>query len=343
MEKNETIEAIEKKDKDEEISLLDLFAVLLKYKKMIIAVTLSGMLLAVIISIISLKMKPEKSFLPNVYTSSANMIINDSKSSGGSLMSALTSSGLGSIAGLAGISSSAGSTYSSLALYLTTSNPFLDAIVQNFNILGRKEFEKSKFPKSDSREFIKKNLTSSIDSDSGVFTISYKDIDPVFARDVVNFAVDWLSARFDELGVDQNKIKKENLEKNMELSFQEIQRLQNQTNHVASSVSNGNYIPSIALTTTKIQMELTAQQEVYKQLKTQYELLRVQMQSESPVFQIIERPEVADKKSGPSRGKLCIIITFASVFISIFLAFLLNAITNIKNDPEAMGKLKLKK
>ena len=53
MEKNETIEAIEKKDKDEEISLLDLFAVLLKYKKMIIAVTLSGMLLAVIISIIS--------------------------------------------------------------------------------------------------------------------------------------------------------------------------------------------------------------------------------------------------------------------------------------------------
>ena len=326
--------------KEDEISLIDLFAVLLKYKWLIAGITAAGMFLAVVISIISLKMKPEKSFLPNQYTSSAHMIINDSKSSGGSLASAIASSGLGSLAGLAGISGSAGSTYSSLALYLTSSNPFLDAIVDNFHVLDKPEFAKSKYPRSDSRDLIKKSLTANIDKDSGVFTISYKDIDPVFARDVVNFAVNWLSDRFDELGVDQNKIQKLNLEKNMELSFKEIQRLQNQTGNVASSVSNGNYIPSIALATTKIQMELNAQQEVYKQLKTQYELLRVLMQSESPVFQIIERPEIADKKSGPSRGKLCIIITFASFFISVFLAFLLNALQNIKNDPEAMGKLR---
>ena len=64
------------------------------------------------------------------------------------------------------------------------------------------------------------------------------------------------------------------------------------------------------------------------------------MQTETPVFQVLERPSIPDIKSGPSRGKLCIIVTFAAFFIAVFLAFLLNAIENIKKDPEAMAKLK---
>ena len=43
------------------------------------------------------------------------------------------------------------------------------------------------------------------------------------------------------------------------------------------------------------------------------------MQSEQPVFQIIERPEVPDMKSKPSLGKLCIVVTFAAFFISVFI------------------------
>ena len=38
-----------------------------------------------------------------------------------------------------------------------------------------------------------------------------------------------------------------------------------------------------------------------------------------------------------------IIASFAAFFIAIFIAFLLNAIKNIKNDPEAMKKLKTKR
>ena len=253
----------------------------------------------------------------------------------------LSSSGLSGLAGLAGISAG-GSTYSSLAIYLTKSNPFLDAVIDEFKVLDNKKFEKSKYPRSDARDFIKENMSASIDEDSGVFALSYTDIDPVFAQCVVNFAVDWLQERFDELGIDKNKIAKENLEKNIDSSYQEIQRLQKETNKIANSVANGGAswnIPSISVATTKIELELKAQEEVYKQLKVQYELLKVEMQSESPVFQVLERPEIPEKKSAPSRGMLCIIITFAGGFISVFLAFLLNAITNIKNDPDAMSKL----
>src|SRR5574344_2088363 len=70
---------------------------------------------------------------------------------------------------------------------------------------------------------------------------------------------------------------------------------------------------------------------------------KVKMQSETPVFQVLEKATVPDQKSGPSRGKLCIIVTFAAFFLSIFLAFLLNAIENVRHDPEAMKKLSSQK
>ena len=341
MENTERIDGAVQDLKDDEISLIDLFAVLLKYKRMIVVIVVAAMIFAVGISVISLMLPAEKSFLPNKYKASAHMLINDTDSSSSSLASAISSSGLGGLAGLAGISTG-GSSNSSLAIYLVSSNPFLDAIVKEFNILEKPELAKSKFPVSDSRDMVKKQFSAETDDESGVFTISFTDIDPVFAQKVVDFSVDWISDKFDALGIDQNKIQKENLEKNIDLSFKEIQKLQEELDNIATSVSRGQSawnIPSITLTTTKVQMELSAQQEVYKQLKTQYELLKVQMQSESPVFQILERTEIADKKASPSRGKLCIIITFAAGFIAIFVAFLRNALENIKNDPEAMSKL----
>jgi uncharacterized protein involved in exopolysaccharide biosynthesis len=64
------------------------------------------------------------------------------------------------------------------------------------------------------------------------------------------------------------------------------------------------------------------------------------MDSEKPVFQVLELAEIPDQKSGPSRGLICVIATFAAGFFSVFLAFALNAVENIKQDPEAMEKLR---
>ncbi|MGP1495324.1 MAG: lipopolysaccharide biosynthesis protein [Treponema sp.] len=340
LENQKNNEITDKNKSEDEISLLDLLSVILKYIKMEITIVVLAMIFAVVYSIVSLVLPPEKSYMPNNFTAQANMLINDSAStSGASLSSLLGSSGLGNLMGLG---SSKGNSYSSLAVYLSKSNPFFDAIVENFQILQREEFEKTKFPVSSSRQWVERKLKTAIDEDSGVFTLSFTDIDPAFARDVVNFSVDWLSTRFDELGVDKNKIKKANLEKNIDSTFKEIQKLQEDAKNVGYSVANGtSFFDSVSLTIKKLEVELEAQQEVYKQLKAQYELLKVQMESESPVFQILERPEISDKKSGPSRGMFCIIVTFSAIFVSLFLAFFLNAIENIKKDPVAISKLKL--
>lgn len=322
---------------DDEISLIDLFAVLLRYKIMIIVLTVLAAVGAVVFSIISLVLPPEKSPLPNQFTPKAHMLIKES-SSGGGLSSALASSALGSLAGLSGMTG--GASNSSLAVYLVSSNPLLDAVTDTFGIVER--YKIKKYVRASSRKALKKTLSAEFDDETGVFTVSFTDIDPVFAQQVVNFVVDWLGERFDELGLDSNKIKKENLEKNIQSSYNEILRLEREVRNLGASVSGGMSafdIPSITTGTTRIQMELGAQKEVYTQLKIQYEMLKVEMQSEQPIFQILERPEIPDQKSKPSRGKLCIIVVFAVFFLSVFFAFARNAFRNIRNDPEAWGKL----
>ena len=65
------------KSADDEISLIDLFAVLWKRKKMIIWITIASMIGVVIFSVISLLLPPEKSYLPNEYTVYSTMLIKE--------------------------------------------------------------------------------------------------------------------------------------------------------------------------------------------------------------------------------------------------------------------------
>lgn len=321
---------------DDEISLIDLFAVLLHYKWLIIITTVAAMIFAVTISVISLKLPAEKSFLPNEYTPKALLLINDT--TGGGVSSSMSS--LASLAGINLSSSGGGISYSSLATYLAGTDSFLDSIVDEFNLINKWKIEKH--VRTESRKVLKKKLVASFDEDSGVFSISFTDIDPNFACEVVEYAVSYMEKRFRELGVDKNEIKKENLEKNITSTYSEIERLRSQIMNLETEAQgySGFNIPSITMETTRIEMEINAQTEVYKQMKTQYELLKVEMQSETPILQVLEHASVPDQKSDPSRGTLCIIITFAAAFISVFLAFLLNALKNIRNDPEAMAKLR---
>jgi uncharacterized protein involved in exopolysaccharide biosynthesis len=341
--KPETASAIPKED-DDEISLIDLFAVLWRRRIMILVITLVAAIGVVAFSAASLALSPETSPLPNEYTPTALMLINDSSSSsGGGMASMLASSGLGGLAGLAGVAT--GSTFSGLATYLVGANTLLDTLVDEFDLLVRYKIDspekRARSPRADSRKALKKKLTATFDDKSGVFSVSFTDTDPAFAQGVVNYCVGYLQTWFDELGIDKNKLEKENLEKNIENTYDGIRDLELETRRLEQSVQRGSVnVPSISLDLSRIQMELGAQRQVYAQLKVQYELLKVTMSSEKPVFQILEMAEIPDQKSGPSRGMICVIVTFAAGFFSVFLAFVLNAVENLKKDPEAMAKLK---
>lgn len=329
-----------KETADDEISLIDLLAVIWQRRVMVIAIILTAMVGSVVFSIISLVLPPEKSPLPNYYTPEAHMLINDPSSSGGGLSSMMNSSGMGALAGLAGINVGNGPTTGDVAVYLMGANSLLDTVVDKFDLITRYKIKPKDPPRATSRMLLKKSLTGEIDEDSGVFTISFRDIDPVFAQEVVNFCVRYLEQRFNDLGLDKNKIEEANLRVNIDNSFKEIQKLERESQQLGASAARGGTIPVIALELSRLSMELEAQKQVYTQLKIQHELAKITLSSEKPTFQILEMADVLDQKSGPSRGLICIIVTFAAGFLAVFIAFVRNSIDHIKKDPEAMAKLR---
>jgi len=329
---------IEKDNSEDEISLIDLFAVLWRRKVMIIVITVVAAIGVVLYSVISITLPPEESYLPNLYTPKAILLI-DNRSSSGGLSSMLGN--MGGLASLAGISLPAESNYSQLAVFLVETNSFLDAVTDEFGIIEKLKFKKS--PRSQSRKMLKKILKAEFDSKSGTLSIKFTDIDPEFARDVVNFSVAYLENRFTELGFDKNRIEKENLEMNIVNTYQEILKIEEDSRRLERTVAYGtsyNNLPAITIEMNRLMLELEAQKQIYTQLKAQYELNKIKIASESPIFQVLEYAEVPDQKSGPGRGMMCIIVTAAAGFLSVFLAFVLNAVSNIKKDPQAMAKLR---
>ncbi|CEM63129.1 lipopolysaccharide biosynthesis protein [Treponema phagedenis] len=326
-------------DQNDEISLIDIFAVLWRRKKMIIGATLCSAIVIVILSIISMVLPAEKSFLPNVYTSTALMLINDSH--GGGMSSQLQNAGLESFAGmLGGMAGKKGLNYGQLAVFLTETNAFLDTVVDTFDLIKR--YKITKFPRSGSRRLLKKYIKAKYDEKTGVFTVSFTDIDPVFAHQVTSFIAQYYEKRFDELGLDVDKHQKAGMQETMNLAVKKIQKLMEERKKLEASVSMGfsGNIPAISLEMERLAKEIAAQEAFYTQLRVQEETMNLEQRANVPIFQILDASEVPDQKSGPSRGMLCIITVFAVFFLSIFFAFILQSIENIKNDPDTLKKLK---
>lgn len=99
-------------------------------------------------------------------------------------------------------------------------------------------------------------------------------------------------------------------------------------------------LPELSLELEYLKRELDVQATVYKSLIAQIESLKLTSDGTGPTFQVLETARVPERKSGPSRAKLCMIVTFAGFFFSIFFVFLKETWINIKNDPEKMKKLR---
>ena len=195
---------------DDEISLLDLVAVLVKHKWLIIIITALAAFGSLAYAMGSLLLPPDKSYLPNVYTPKATMLISSGTTS--SLSSLLSSSGLSGLASMAGVSAG-GNPNQQLAKVLATSNTTLDRLNQKFDLTTRYKIKKD--PISSTRKAVLKNLSAAIDEESNIFTISFTDKDPVFAKEIVDETVTILSERFAQLSGNQAIQQKALLEKRL--------------------------------------------------------------------------------------------------------------------------------
>jgi len=392
-----------KDNENDEISFLDLFAILIRHKKITIALPSWTLAIALVFSLGSVILPSDKSYLPNLYTPKATMLI---ASSGSGSLSSMLGSETASLASLAGVSLGGGKSNGQLAVLLAKSNSTLDELNDSFDLTKRYKIKKN--PKTATRKAILKKLNVDYDEKTATCTVSFTDRDPAFAQGMVNKLVGILDLRFSTLGgskalttqkrletkladvntqinileartkkfttkygvLDVNamateqvtvlaKLRSELIMKDLEIENYEkfskiddpvIKRLKSERASFqlkideiekGESVLPGQKeIPTISFEYAELKRDLMVQEEMLKLLTQQYEMAKFSAESQEPAFQVLELAEVPDQKSGPSRAMICIVTTIASFFVSILIAFLLEAIKNVKNDPEAMRKLR---
>ncbi|HNV36631.1 MAG: cryptic autophosphorylating protein tyrosine kinase Etk [Spirochaetes bacterium ADurb.Bin110] len=207
----ETEQTSSTKDEDnDDINLLDIAAVLWKRRWVIIAITGIVAFGSLAYALGSLLLPPDKSYLPNVYTPKATMLISSGSST--SLSSILSSSGLSGLASMVGVSTG-GNQNQQLAKVLATSNTTLDRLNEKLDFVGHYKVKEPNVSRI--RKLASSNLYAEIDTKSNIFTISFTDKDPAFAKKVVDETVNILSERFAELSGSQAIQQKALLEKRL--------------------------------------------------------------------------------------------------------------------------------
>lgn len=172
-------------------TLLYYIGVLWKWKWLIFILTATGMVGSVAFSLISLKLPPEKSPLPNYYRANAVLLFQDTGSGMGGITSMLSAFGIEDTGSEAG-------NMSQIALVVLQSRSFLDKLVEEFRLIEKYKIEEK--VKTKSREILINNSEYNFDRNAGILTISFQDADPVFARDLVNREVVLLQAWFEKEG-----------------------------------------------------------------------------------------------------------------------------------------------
>ncbi len=390
----------------EERGAVELFlhylSIILRYKIFIMVITTVAAISVVTFSIISIKLPPERSPLPNTYRSDAKLIFQSNNDAGG--MSSMLSM-FGVDASMAGSIKDP----SQMALQVLQSRPFLDSVSEHLNLPNRFGIEKNN--KSLLRSIIYSGSRYIYDQSTGTFSISFTSTDPEFATEVVTAEVELLGEWFQKEGISMRSSQLQMLEDKLsELSIEiskiesEIEtfqiehgvldieqlaqtqaallldlrtrlnqieleigeyseystiedpalvRLNAQKSNIINQIrriergyisSDGRKMPSteelpqLSLQFAHMTTDLELQMQLYKTLSERYEVTKLAA-AEEGVFSILEPAEVPTEKVGPSRGRLCMMVTAGAFFGSIVLALLINMLLSVIKDPDKMKRM----
>ncbi|MFP4068215.1 MAG: GumC family protein [Spirochaetaceae bacterium] len=381
--------------------LLYYLSILLKYKWLVVGMTVIAGVGVVVFSIVSLRLPPEESPLPNYYEAYATLLVSDS--GGSSTQSILAALGMET-------GGSGGTNYAEIAQRVVQTRSFLDTLVEEHDIVER--YDITTEVRSRSREVVLDNSRVSYDPQAGILTVAYEHIDPEFAQTMANSIVDNLQEWFRSRGGLDRMQELQSLEARLVEVEEEIARLEGeiqafQREHgvldvgemaetqaamlsdlqaqlvdlavqirnqetlsrieddpalarlraqqqnvigLIREIENGytggartmpprERLPELALEFRRLQTDLTIQQRIYQAISEQYEVARLTAESE-PVFSVLERAEVPDRKAGPSRAELSMTVTLGAFAASIALAYMIHFLRSVWAQPENRAMLR---
>jgi len=164
------------------------YRILMRGKWLIIGITGLSTIAVVVFAIVSIRLPPEKSPLPNTYTAEATLFISQNDQ-GGISDSILNALGLSTAE-----RSMSGFNNGDLVIEILHSRTIMDRLIDEFRLAER--YGNSDGKKSRLRIMLMNGLGITFARNTGSMRIAFTDTDPVFARDLVNRTVELLDEWF---------------------------------------------------------------------------------------------------------------------------------------------------
>ena len=320
---------------NKEIDFLDIIIVLLKWKKIILGITLSVALFTVINSL----------RLPDKYIAETKIL--SSVSGGGGMLSRLQQ--------LSGIDNSGGSlnfNFDTLVDIFATRS-VADKVI---DILGlENEDEYKEMPGKTLRGLIsgsamleKKNPASSI------ITVSVANLDPEKAAAVANAFVEAVQQRLQELAVTEASQKRlffeeelKRVHNNLIEAEEEMKTFQEKTGMVEVkgqfNISVDKHTPSLILKYNRLSRNLVFQEKLYNITLEQYESAKIAESRDPAVLQVIEKAIPSKKKFDYKTKRTIIVSSLFAFLFSVFLALLIEFFGKLVHREENLEKFRAMK
>jgi len=155
------------------------------------------------------------------------------------------------------------------------------------------------------------------DEKVGLITLTFIDSDPVFAARVLNKITEELTRYLDHDYITDAKRNRIFVEKQVERAKKEIEYWERQK-------------PDAEHTASEIIREQQAALAAYTELRTQYEIARVEEAGELIAFKVLDEPFVPERKFKPKRAMICALTFLVALFLTILAAFFFEFVRNMR-------------
>lgn len=312
------------------ITFIDVAAILWKRRVLLTAVLLTVVVGTLAYLAGSILLPAGKSYLPNLYTAEASIVIG-SEGDG----SSITSAALYSNAGASGLLAkhdipSPVFDYGGFAQDLATADATIDDLDVKFGFSKRQNDAGKASSMANVHGFIKKSIRTEFDPGTRIFRVSFTDYDPVLAKSVVDEIVRLLDVGL--VGYREGKFLEARniLEKKLSYMDDTVKNLKAEmANTPPSAAGYGN-----------LHRDLQVQSELSRILAQEYGLIKLTMAVQEPLLRVKSAAEVPVTKSSPSRTILFFWAIIAGFSLAIFLVVLVEAIEKIRADPDTASRFR---
>lgn len=100
----------------------------------------------------------------------------------------------------------------------------------------------------------------------------------------------------------------------------------------SSAIPQLGAVPQLGQDYLRLMREFKIQEAVLEMLTKQYEMAQVSEAKDTAPFQLLEKAKVPERKSKPKRAQIVILAAFATGFLMVLLAFLLNFVEQMRPE-----------